>query len=495
MLAGLAVALVLFPQSLAYAKLAGMPPEHGLYAATIALIVAAPLASSPYLQTGPVAVTAVLTFSALESLARPTSAEYVQLALLLAVLVGAVRVAVGLLRGGAIAYLMSRPMLMGFMPAAAIFIASSQLPAGLGVEPPEGGVLESAVWALAHPGEWKLAALGLVVLVVLAVFGGRRLHPLFPGVLVAVAVAIVLSELLGYGGDRVGEIAVGAPPLSLDLPWGSAPELFVGAVIIALVGFAEPASIARAFAAQDRIRWDADREFVSQGVANVASGFSGGFPIGGSFSRSALNRLAGARTAWSGAVTGLAVLLLLPLAFLVEPLPSAVLSAIVITAVIPLVRLGPVLSLWRHSRPAALIAVGTLVSTLAFAPRIERGVLVGVGLSIAVHLWRELQVEVRAWEEGGTVHLRPRGVLWFGAAQRVEDLFLATLADHREADKLHLHLDGIGRLDITAALILRDVLEEAQRSGLEVLVTGVRGADRRLVMGVVAAGLPDTAVR
>ena len=495
MLAGLAVALVLFPQSLAYAELAGMPPEHGLYASTLALIIAAPLASSPYLQTGPVAVTAVLTFSALESMATPASPEYVELALLLAVMVGAVRMAVGLLRGGAIAYLMSRPMLMGFMPAAAIFIAASQLPAGLGADPPEGGVLEGAGWALAHPGAWDPAAVALVALVVVAVFGGRRLHPLFPGVLVAVAVAIVLSELFAYGGDRVGEIPVGAPPLSLDLPWTSAPALFVGAVIIALVGFAEPASIARAFAAQDRIRWDADREFVSQGAANVASGLSGGFPIGGSFSRSALNRLAGARSAWSGAVTGLAVLLLLPLAFVVAPLPSAVLSAIVITAVVPLVRLGPVVALWSHSRPATLIAVGTLASTLAFAPRIERGVLVGVGLSIAVHLWRELHVEVRTWEEGGTVHLRPRGVLWFGAAQRVEDLFLATLADHRDAARLQLHLDGIGRLDITAALILRDVLEEAQRSGLEVSVTGVRGADRRLVEGVVAAGLPDTALR
>ena len=485
LLAGATVALVLFPQSLAYAKLAGMPPEHGLYASTFALIVAAPFASSPYLQTGPVAVTAVLTFGALEALATPASPDYVELALLLAVLVGAVRLAVGLLRGGAIAYLMSRPMLIGFMPAAAIFIAASQLPTGLGADAPDGSVLGQAAWTIAHPGAWEAAAVGLVVFVLLAVVGGRRLHPLFPGVLVAVAAAVVFSELSGYSGDAVGAIEAGVPPISLALPWTSAPDLLIGAVVIALVGFAEPASIARQFAAQDRIPWDADREFVSQGAANVAAGFSGGFPIGGSFSRSALNRQAGARTPWSGAVTGVAILALLPLAALLSSLPTAVLSAIVIAAVAPLIRLGPIAALWRHSKPATLIAVGTLVSTLAFAPRIERGVLVGVGLSIAVHLWRELRIEVDAWEEAATLHVKPRGVLWFGAAQRVEDVFLAALAAHRDAEHLHLHLDGVGRLDITAALILRDVLDQATAAGLNVTVTGSRREDRRLVDGVV----------
>lgn len=485
MLAGLTVALVLFPQSLAYAELAGMPPEHGLYASTIALLVAAPLASSPYLQTGPVAVTAVLTFSALASLAEPASAEYVELALMLAVLVGVVRLAVGLLRGGAIAYLMSRPMLLGFMPAAATFIAISQLPTALGTNPPDGSVLAQAAWSVTHPGSWAPAALGLVALVILVVFGGRRLHALFPGVLVAVVAAVLLSELGGYGGEQVGDIPVGLPPLSLGLPWDAVPQLLVGAVVIALVGFAEPASIARQFAAQDRLPWDADREFVAQGAANVAAGLSGGFPIGGSFSRSALNRLAGARTAWSGAITGLAVLALLPLAFLVAPLPTAVLSAIVISAVVPLIRLRPIVALWRQSRPATLIAVGTFVATLAFAPRIERGVLVGVGLSIAVHLWRELHLEIDVEQEGGTLHLSPRGVLWFGAAQRVEDAFLAALAHHADAQRLHLHLDGVGRLDLTAAMVLRDVLDRAREAGLEVEVTGAREQDRRLVDGVV----------
>lgn len=485
LIAGITVALVLIPQSLAYAELAGMPPVHGLYAATIALIVAAPLASSPYLQTGPVALTSVLTFSALSVLAEPRSDEYVELGLLLALVVGVVRLGVGLLRAGALAYLMSRPMLLGFVPAAATFIAASQLPAATGTAAPPGEVLERAAWTVAHPSAWHIPALGLAAFTLVAVLGGRRLHPLFPGVLVAVVASVAATTVLGYDGRTIGALDVGLPPIATDLPWSATPDLLLSGAIIALVGFAEPASIARSFASQDRSHWDSNREFVSQGAANVAAAFTGGFPVGGSFSRSALNRLAGARTAWSGAITGLAVLLLLPLTFLLAPVPTAVLAAIVIAAVIPLMTLVPVAGLWRDSRPALLIAVGTFAATLAMAPRIERGVLVGIALSVVVHLWRELHIEVDAWEEEGTLHLRPQGVLWFGAVQAFEDALLAELARHQRAHAVLIHLDGLGRLDITAAVTLRDLIERTRGAGLSVEIDDVRSRDRRLVDGVV----------
>lgn len=488
LLAGITVALVLVPQSLAYAELAGMPPERGLYAAAIPLLVAAPLASSPYLQTGPVALTAVLTFGALSAFAEPGSDRWVELGLLLALVVGVVRIAIGLTRAGVLAYLLSRPMLMGFVPAAAVFIIASQLPAAVGASPPDDGVLAQAVWAIGHPGDWSTAAVAVALLAALAMAGGRRLHPLAPGVLVAVVAATAWSALSGYDGARVGDIDVGLPPVSLGLPWGDLLSLLIPGSIIAVVGFAEPASIARTFAAQDRAPWDSDREFVSQGAANVAAGLTGGFPVGGSFTRSALNRQAGARTAWSGAITGIALISLLPLVFLLADLPSAVLAAIVITAVVPLIRVAPVAEVWRHSRPAALIAAGTFAATLAFAPRIERGVLVGVGLSVAVHLWRELRVDHDAWQEGdGVLHIRPRGVLWFGAAEILEQIVLTELSRHPEADRLCVHLDRIGRFDITAALTLRSALEQARRAGMEVELEGVQDRDRRLVDGVVLA--------
>jgi len=485
LVAGISVALVLIPQALAYAELAGMPPEHGLFAAAIPLLVAAPLVSSPYLQTGPVALTSVLAFGALSAVETPGSNHYVELAMLLALVVGVVRLAIGLASAGVVAYLLSRPMLLGFIPAAAVFIVASQLPAAFGAAPPDDGVIEQAAWTLAHPGDWSATALAIAVLAALAMIGGRRLHPLVPGVLVAVAAATLWSHLSGYTGARVGELDVGLPPISVGLPWADALGLLVPGAIIALVGFAEPAAIARNFAAKDRLAWDANREFVSQGAANVAAGLTGGFPIGGSFSRSALNRSAGARTAWSGAITGLVVLLMLPVVFLLADLPSAVLAAIVIVSVAPLIRLRPILRVWRRSRPAASIAVGTFAATLAFAPRIERGVLVGVGLSVAVHLWRELRVDTEAWVRHGVLHLRPHGVLWFGAVQVLEDVLVAELVRHPDVGAMCLHLGSIGRLDITAALTLQSVIEQAEQAGVKVELTDVQVRDRRLVDGVV----------
>lgn len=483
--AGLSVALVLIPQSVAYAQLAGMPPERGLYAAGIPLLVAAPLASSPYLQTGPVALTSLLTFGALSTMAPPGSDEYVTLGLLLTLIVGAIRLAVGLLHGGAIAYLMSRPMLVGFVPAAALLIVSSQLPKALGVDAGEGGIVGEAILAVAAPGSWDMASIAATGGVLLLMIVGRRMHPLFPGVLVAVALAIGLSTVLGYDGPRIDSINAGAPPISLDLPWAElGPLLLVGAVI-ALVGFAEPAAIARAFATAERSRWDPNREFVSQGAANVAAGLTGGFPIGGSFSRSSLNRMAGAHTRWSGAITGLAVLMFLPFAFVLEPLPVAVLAAIVIGAVAPLVRLGPILRLWRLSKPQFGVAAATFLLTLALAPRIERAVLVGIGLAVAIHLWRELRIEERVWVEGDTLHLRPTGVLWFGDAQELQNRYVARLREPSNARAVVLHLDGIGRLDLSGALVVRAVLEEGRRLGLEAEVVGVQPRDRRLVERVV----------
>ncbi len=489
-LAGLTVALVLVPQSLAYAQLAGMPPERGLYAAAIPLLIAAPLACSPYLQTGPVAVTSVLTFGALSSLAVPGSDEYVALGLALALVVGVVRIAIGLLHAGVIAYLMSQPMLIGFIPAAALLIVCSQLPNALGAAPPDGDLLFQAGWSLVRPGAWELASVVLTATVLVAVFGGRRLHPLTPGVLVAAVGAIAFSKLSHYGGPVVGSLPSGLPPVSLRLPWEEVPQLLVSGAVIAVVGYAEAGSIARTFAAQDRERWDSDREFVGQGAANVAAAFSGGFPVGGSFSRSSLNRMAGGHSRWSGAVTGVIVLLALLVAGVLEPLPKAILGATVIAAVIPLIRPLRILRLWRPSRPAFLIAGSTFVATLALSPHIERAVLIGVALSIAVHLWRELRLDTELWTEDDTLHVKPRGVLWFGAAQALEGRILDELATRRGVRRLVLDLSALGRMDITGAIALRAVIDEARRAGISAELAGVHERDRRLVERVIETETP-----
>lgn len=242
---GVSAAFVLIPQALAYAVLAGMPAERGLHVAALAPIAAAFFASSPYLGTGPTAITSLLTLGGLTALAAPGSAEYVALGALLALLVGVVRCGMGLLRLGVLSYLISRPVLTGFTSGAALVIMASQVPTVLDVPADGTNPFLAAFEALRRPGEWRPASIAMAVAVALLIGGGRRIHRLFPGVLVAVVLAVAWTATVGYDGAVVGDVSGGLPILSFDLPWSSLPQLILPAFVIAVVGFAGPSSIGR----------------------------------------------------------------------------------------------------------------------------------------------------------------------------------------------------------------------------------------------------------
>lgn len=471
--AGLSVALVAIPQSLAYAELAGLPAHIGLFASALPPLLAAAFVSSRFLQTGPVALTSLLTFGALSGLAVAESPEYVALAGLLAILVGALRLLFGLVRLGRVAYLLSEPVLTGFTTGAAILILSSQLPRVFDLDPEGNNVLGRAATAVTSPADWNWSAVGFAAATAAIIIGGRRIHRLFPGVLVAVVAGVLLSSFVGYSGSTVGELEGGFVSLGFDFPWGSAGQLFVPALAIALVGFAEPASIARTFAAEEREAWDANREMVSQGVANLAAGVSGAFPVGGSFSRSSLNRLAGATSPWSGAITGALVLLALPLTPLLKNLPGAILGAIVVVAVIKLVKIGELVELFYQSLPQAAVGVGTLAATLAFAPRVERGVLVGIGLALAVHLYRELTVTVTSELDDDTLTVAPQGVLWFASVPQIDRLIRTEISEQPDLRFVIIDLGGVGRLDFSGAAALARIVNEVTAAGTSVDIVNV----------------------
>jgi SulP family sulfate permease len=471
-LAGVSVAVVLVPQSLAYAQLAGMPAYRGLYAAAIPPLVAAPFASSPYLQPGPTAISALLTYGALSPLAPIGSTSYIELGLLLALLVGAVRLAVGLLRAGVLAYLMSQPLLIGFVPGAAILIVASQLPVALGVHAHGHHELYRAGWALTHASDWRAGTILIAALAAALLLLGRRIHRLFPGILVAIVLALLYSKLAEYHGAKLGTIHAGLPPLTTSLPLAKLPRLIVPALVIALLGFAEAASIARTYAALERKRWDANREFVAQGMANLGAGVFGGFPVGASFSRSALNRLAGAKTNMSGLITGLAVCAFLPLGFLLEPLPQSVLSATVIVAVAPLIRLDKILEIAMLSWAQGTVAVTAFALTFLLAPHVEWAIVAAIALSVAIHLWRELRLDVTASSDSDRLELTPEGVLWFGTARILEDRLVDHLAEHPEATQLVIRLERLGRIDLTGALALKALIADARGAGLSVSLQG-----------------------
>ena len=393
LLAGISVALLLIPQSMAYAELAGLPPEIGLFASALPPIFAAFVASSPYLQTGPVALTSLLTLGALNGLADSGTKHYVELAALLALIVGISRLIFGFLRMGKIVYLMNAPVVTGFTSAAVILIIASQIPKTLGNEIDVNGTLNRAYRSLTDFENWEIESLLLSGVTIFLVIAGKYIHKLFPGALFVLVGGSMYSHLSGYKGPVVGEIPTGVPNLGFGLPWGSIDELLLSGIVIALIGFAEPASISRIFASQENQHWSANREFVSQGLANVASAFSGALPVGGSFSRSSLNKLSGAQSKWSGLVTGIVVCLFLPFANILERLPKATLGAVVVAAVIGLIRPKKLFSSIRNSASEGFITWSTFIATLILSPHVERGVLVGIGISILVSIYKKSRLD------------------------------------------------------------------------------------------------------
>lgn len=470
---------------MAYADVAGLPPSVGLIAAAIAPIAASIFASSPYLQTGPVALTALLTFGALSPVAATYTDDYIKLAALLAIVVGVFTALIGLVRAGFMSYLLSQPVVLGFTTGAVVLIIGSQLPVALAVSPEGNGIVSRAWWTLIHPGEWQPEAIVLAIITSVFMIYGRRIHILLPGVLIVVVGATIWAAVVEYSGPAIGDIPGSLPVFSLALPWSQVTDLIVPGIVIALVGFAEPAVIARQYAAQERILWSPDREFISQGAANMAAGLFSAFPVSGSFSRTSINYRSGAQTRWSVATTGFVVLLFLPFASVLQSLPRAVVGAVVITAVVPLIKPAALASLWRFSPLQAIVGWGTMTATILLAPRIEQGVLLGVVASVLIHLWRERQVSVDLEvRRNGTARLTPRGVFWFGSAPDLEDSLLHLLSVYPEAERLQIDLSGLGRIDFTSASVLKEIVDDSRKAGLSVEVIGVPDHARRILLAV-----------
>lgn len=407
--AGLSVGLVLVPQAVAYATLAGMPAETGLYAALLPAIVGILWGSSGLLAVGPVALTSLLTFGSLAPLATPGSATWVGLAIWLSIYAGIMQFALGAFRLGRIANLVSQPVMVGFVNAAAIIIIFSQLPSLLGLPGLSAQALAGFAerWSVAPMQAMLPALFGCGALVFL--LAARRFFPAVPGVLLVTGAGIAVSAAINYaglGGSIVGTISAGLPALILppSIPLASHQELWPAALVLALISFTEAMSSCRIIAQKRNERWDENQELIGQGLAKVASGFSGAFPVSGSFSRSALNLYAGATSAWSTLVATVCVLLsLLFLTDMIYFLPRSVLAAMVIVPVFSLLHLSAFRRLTRLSRLDGAIAATTFLVTLLSMPRLHWGVVAGVGLTMASYLYRRADpriIEVSLHEDG-----------------------------------------------------------------------------------------------
>lgn len=628
-MAGLTVALVLIPQSMAYAQLAGLPAYYGLYAAFLPVAVAALWGSSSQLGTGPVAVVSLLTASSLAVLAAPGSDQFIALAIMLSLVVGVIQLLLGVFKLGVIVNFLSHPVIVGFTNAAAIIIGLSQVSKLFGV--PMGRsehFINDIVGVLKQIGDTHMPTLAMGVLAIALMWAIRKYAPKLPGVLIAVVVTTLLSWSIGFernangsleqiadpqlqavvqqsmaaakqvddlntriasksaalkaaekasennvgvvqmeaelallriklrdaeaafakekaalrylqvvrstdadgatlaiysaerapqsvtldetryhlrklnaegfklvgGGEVVGAIPEGLPSIQMpSLNLDALGSLLSAALVISLVGFMEAISIAKAVAARTKERIDPNQELIGQGLANVVGSFSQAFPVSGSFSRTAVNMNAGAKTGMSSVITALIVLVaLLFLTPLLYHLPQAVLAAIIIMAVIGLVNFKAVKHAWQASRHDGVAAGVTFVSTLAFAPHLDKGIMVGAGLALGLYLYRTMspRVAILGRYKDGTlrdlkvnpdlptskhvVAIRFDGSLYFANVPYFEDAMLEAISKNPEAKYVLVVGDAINELDASGEEVIHHLVERLRAAGITLVFSGLK---------------------
>ena len=503
--AALTVAVVMVPQSVAYAGLAGMPLVTGLYATFLPALAAVLFSASTRLSVGPSALSAVLVGASLTGLAQPATPEWVALAVWLALLSGAIQIGLGAAGAAWVLNLVSAPVLAGFGQGAALLIIASQIPALLGLQGPL-----ASLW---NAPQFDLTALAYGVASVLLFVLGKRFAPRLPTVLLVLAGAAALSWWSGYSvrGAVIGTLPVGLPaPYWPPLPAaGALAALLVPALVITLVSSLEMAASAKIESQRDGKRWDAGQDLIGQGMGKLASAFSGAFPTSTSFSRSAITLYAGARTGWATVfATGVVLVVLLFLTPVLQHVPRSVLAAVVVTAVAGLVKPGIIARLWRIDRFEAVTALATFAITVASAPRIYWGVLAGVLLALGHFLYLRLHpriIEVGLHPDGSLrdrqlwnlTQLGPRvcalrmdAELDFASASAFERALVDYLAAHPSVAHVCLFALPINRVDATGVEVFAQVRKMLAARGIHLHVSGLKLPVERVLekAGVLVPG-------
>ena len=510
--AALIVTLMLIPQSLAYAMLAGLPPNVGLYASITPLVAYAVFGSSRALSVGPVAVVSLMTAAAAGDIARAGTAGYVEAALVLALLSALVLLGMAVLRLGFLARFLSHPVISGFITASAVLIAASQLKHVLGV-PAAGDTLFELVPALiAAVPQTNVPTLTIGVAATAFLFWVRKgLKPLLlrfgvsarvadaaakAGPVAAIAftvLGVMLADLEARGVRVVGSVPAGLPPLAIP-PFDAAMwvQLLPAAALISLVGFVESISVAQTLAAKRRQRVDANQELVGLGAANMAAALTGGYPVTGGFARSVVNLDAGACTQLAGVFTAIGIALVaLFLTPLFRNLPQATLAATIIVAVLSLVDLGTMRHTWHYSRSDFSVLAVTIGVVLGVG--VEAGIIAGITLSIALYLWRTSRPHIAiVGQVPGTEHFRnverhkvltsPTVLsvrvdesLYFADARYLEDRLYDEVARRPGVKHVVLVCPAVNYIDASALDSLEVIVERLKQAGVSLHLSEVKG--------------------
>jgi SulP family sulfate permease len=526
-IAGVTVGFVIVPQSMAYAQLAGLGPQYGLYAAFLPVLIGALMGSSRQLSTGPVAVVSLLTAAALGEIVTDPS-SYAVYAALLALIVGLFQFSLGVLRLGFVINFLSHPVVTGFTNAAAIIIGASQLPKVFGIRVINSNdtdwisacqplslieriesvgssglhticnadqsyetiarLLEAALF-YTHLPTLTMALMGVLSIVVL-----QRYFPRMPAILTVAVISTAASFLIDYesmGGAIVNSIDIDGL-FSFKVPsfdFNAMGTLFIYAITISLIGFMEAISVAKSMAATTKQRLDVNQELIGQGLSNIASSFFQGYAVSGSFSRSAVNLTAGAVTGFSSVVTaiivGLTILWLTPLLY---HLPQATLAAIILMSVVNLVHFSPLRHAWKVEKHDGWVGLLTFIMTLIFAPHLENGIAFGIIMSLGLFLYRTMEpnfIELSV-QKGSIIASRFvddttevsnavkiakwSGSLYFANAAYFETKLLNLISKNNEELKyIVVDVASIVQVDASGEQVLRNLVESCSASGVEIL--------------------------
>ena len=530
LIAGVMVAIMLVPQSMAYAGLAGLPPEVGLYASIVPLIVYGLLGTSRSLAVGPVAIVSLLVASGISGLAEVGSAEYVQLALTLALLVGVIQFAMGVLRLGFLVNFLSHPVLSGFTSAAAIVIGFSQLKHVLGFAVPRSEhFYEQVLYTLQHLSQTNgyTLAIGLLSIGVLLYFKHKmakllRMWHFGEGWVIPISksgplITVLLGTLLVWGGSLdeqvavVGVVPLGLPSLTMPLfDIGVWQVLQPTALAISFVGYMESISVAKSLASPStrsgtkrREKIEPNQELVALGMANLGGMLTGGYPITGGFSRSLVNFAAGATSGMASIITALLVALtLLWLTPLFYFLPQAVLAAIILVAITGLLDTHTLRHVWQYNKADAWSLIMTFGAVLAVG--VERGILIGAATSIALYLWRTsiphvaivgqlqgelyrniLRHDVQTWPH--LVAVRVDESLYFANSKFLEEMLLRIVAEHPDIEHIVLVCSAINFIDASAKETLEQLIPQLREAGVQLHLAAIKGPvmDRLKAIGFV----------
>ncbi|WP_154859491.1 SulP family inorganic anion transporter [Cyclobacterium xiamenense] len=501
--AGITVGIMLIPQGMAYAMLAGLEPIHGLYAVTIPLILYAIFGSSRQLAVGPVAMVSLLTAAGISSLGPASPEEYLLYALTLAFLVGLVQFSMGALRLGFVVNFLSHPVINGFTSAAAIIIGLSQIKHLFKINLPNSEHIQEMIVAIyQNIGDLHWLTFGIGLMGILIIKFGKKIHPSLPAPLLAVVAGIVLVWGFGLtekGVKIVGDVPSGLPGFSLpsfDISgWAT---LLPIALTISLVGFAESFAVAKTIQAKHKnYRLDANQELMALGIANFGAAFFRGYPVTGGFSRTAVNNQAGAKTTLASIISaGLILLTLLFFTGLFYYLPSAILAAVVLVAVAGLIDFNEPLNLWKKDKTDFSMLIATFLITLTLG--IETGIIAGMVLSLLVVIYRASRPHMaRLGRVPGTkiyrnirrfsnlevnenlLIVRIDGPIYFANVEYIRDKMNQWLLDRKQPTKMIIfNMESVTSMDSTGAHALHDWIMDWRAGGIDVCITGTKGPIR-----------------